>query len=120
MMLTTSAQARSAAGSQRTGPASKLNSKSLCLVAAMATLLAALPVVNGQGAISDPRAKICLFDNHRTTVVGSTLYVDGGEWASDIGFFSSNNTAHSVTKWQSASPVPLPFAIRADYDCVWA
>lgn len=53
------------------------------------------------GNLDDPLKRICLFDNHQTVVVGSTLYVDGGEWAGDM-FFAENNTAWSVMKYQSA------------------
>jgi len=63
----------------------------------------------GQGGPNDPKSKTCLFNNHRTIVVGDTLFVHGGEWASDLGFIKHNNcTALQVTKWQTTSSVPHP------------
>ena len=52
----------------------------------------------------DPIRQICLFGNHVTTVAGDTLFIDGGDWASNRGF-NDNNTApaSSVNPWQSAS-----------------
>jgi len=65
-----------------------------------------LPAVQGQGGFTDPRSNICLFDNHKTIVVGETLFVDGGEWASDSRFHKDNGTASEIEKWQSASSIP--------------
>jgi len=65
-----------------------------------------LPAVQGQGGFTDPRSNICLFDNHKAIVVGETLFVDGGEWASDLGFNKDNGIAPKIEKWQSASSIP--------------
>lgn len=56
-------------------------------------------VVQGQ-ASTDPRSSICIFNYHRTIVVGETLFIDGGQWVSNGGF-DSNNTSPTLDGWQN-------------------